>query len=228
MAISTYIPALLLGFAGSLHCVGMCGPIMMSVPIPSQHKVAGIILYHTGRIMMYGLLGILAGWLGWRVEMAGWQQLFSIITGSLILLLFFGKALAAKVSFNPFRKQLFHFISHVMQMKHWGAMPLMGAANGLLPCGMVYIALTGAAAAGGFWQAIVFMIFFGIGTLPLLFALAYWGLKLSYNTRQSLQKIVPYMVALTAILLIIRGMNLNIPWLSPMISTRSGNTLSCH
>lgn len=231
MNLAVYIPALLLGLAGSLHCVGMCGPIMMSVPVqhlPEKKRFWGILLYQAGRLTTYALLGIVAGWLGWRMEAAGWQQTFSIILGSLILLFLLAKIFSKQFRFNPFRKQLMQLMAWAMRLKNMAAMPILGAANGLLPCGMVYIALTGAAATGGFWNAILFMLFFGIGTLPLLLALAYWGIHLGFRTRQKLQQLVPYMIALTAILLIIRGMNLNIPWLSPMLTSRSGNTVPCH
>jgi len=107
-------------------------------------------------------------------------------------------------------------------------MLLMGAANGLLPCGMVYMALTGAMASGSIAGAALFMFSFGIGTLPALLGLAFWGVKLSWQTRRHMQKAVPYVIAITGILLIIRGLNLDIPYLSPLLSERSIDTVSCH
>lgn len=115
-----------------------------------------------------------------------------------------------------------------MRRHSFSGMYVMGAANGLLPCGMVYIAIGGAMATGTIVNAMVFMFVFGLGTLPALFSLAFWGTRLSWQNRQAMRKLVPYIVGLTAILLIIRGLNLNIPYLSPFISERSADTVSCH
>ncbi|MEN9298874.1 MAG: hypothetical protein RLZZ429_1187 [Bacteroidota bacterium] len=232
MSVALLISSLLLGLASSLHCVGMCGPLVMSVPVqhlPEGKKVTGIFLYQFGRIGTYVLLGVIAGLVGWRMYAAGFQQLFSIILGVLILLLLSGRFFLNKLHGNNWlNKSVSRLMFWAIETQTPSGMFLMGAANGLLPCGMVYIALTGAMATGTVSGAAIFMGSFGIGTLPALLALALWGVKLSLQTRRTMQKMVPYVVAVTGILLIIRGLNLNIPYLSPLLLDRSINTVSCH
>lgn len=232
MSAALLISSLLLGLASSLHCVGMCGPLVMSVPVhhlPRDKKVTGILLYQLGRIGTYVVLGVIAGLLGWRIYAAGFQQLFSITLGVIILLMLSGRFFLNKLHGNNWLNK------SVTQLMFWAinkqtpeGMLMMGAANGLLPCGMVYIALTGAMASGTIVGAASFMFSFGIGTLPALLGLAFWGIKLNWQTRRYMQKAVPYVVAVTGILLIIRGLNLNIPYLSPLLLDRSINTVSCH
>jgi len=232
MSIALLISSLLLGLASSLHCVGMCGPLVMSVPVqhlPQGKKTVGILLYQMGRIGTYVLLGVIAGLVGWRMYAAGFQQLFSIILGAIILLMLSGSFFLNKLHGNNWlNKSVTKFMFWAIKKQTVSGMFLMGAANGLLPCGMVYIALTGAMASGSIAGAAFFMTSFGIGTLPALLVLAFWGVKLSWQTRRTMQKMVPYVIAVTGILLIIRGLNLNIPYLSPFLSDRSLDTVSCH
>lgn len=226
------ISALLLGLASSLHCIGMCGPLVMSIPVqhlPQHKKLLGILLYQFGRIGTYMLLGVLAGLIGWRIGIAGWQQVFSIVMGIIILFFLLSRLfLKKREGWKWFNQKITRLISWSMHRHSFSGMCLMGAANGLLPCGMVYIAITGAMATGTILNATLFMFVFGLGTLPALFSLAFWGSRLSWQNRRAMRKLVPYAVGLTAILLIIRGLNLNIPYLSPFISERSADTVLCH
>jgi sulfite exporter TauE/SafE len=232
VSVAIFISALLLGLASSLHCIGMCGPLVMSVPVqhlPQPKKLLGVLLYQFGRIGTYMLLGILAGLIGWRIGVAGWQQVFSVSMGILILFFLLSSVLFKKAAgWKWFNQKVTQLIAWSMGRHSFSGMFLMGAANGLLPCGMVYIAITGAMATGTILNATLFMFVFGLGTLPALFSLAFWGTRLSWQNRQAMRKLVPYVVGLTAILLIIRGLNLNIPYLSPFISERSADTVSCH
>lgn len=232
MSVALLISSLLLGLASSLHCVGMCGPLIMSVPVqhlPEGKKATGILVYQLGRIGTYVVLGIIAGLLGWRIYAAGFQQLFSIILGVILLLMLSVSFFLNKVhGSNWLNTSVTQIMFWAIKQQSPTGMFLMGAANGLLPCGMVYMALTGAMASGSIAGAALFMGSFGIGTLPALLGLAFWGVKLSWQTRRYMQKVVPYVVAMTGILLIIRGLNLNIPYLSPFLSERSTDTISCH
>jgi uncharacterized protein len=232
MSVAIFISAILLGLASSLHCIGMCGPLVMSVPVqhlPQHKKILGILVYQFGRIGTYMILGILAGLIGWRIGVAGWQQVFSISIGIVMLFFLLSRLFFKKIEgWKWFNQKVIRLISWSMHRHGFSGMYLMGAANGLLPCGMVYIAISGAMATGTILNALVFMLFFGLGTLPALFSLAFWGTRLSWQNKQAMRKLVPYVVGLTAILLIIRGLNLNIPYLSPFISERSADTVSCH
>lgn len=232
MSEALLISSLLLGLASSLHCVGMCGPLIMNVPV--QHlqegkKTVGILFYQLGRIGTYVVLGVIAGLLGWRIYAAGFQQLFSIILGAILLLMLSGRFFLNQLHGNNWlNKRVTQIMFWAIKQQSPMGMLLMGAANGLLPCGMVYMALTGAMASGSIAGAALFMFSFGVGTLPALLGLAFWGVKLSWQTRRHMQKAVPYVIAITGILLIIRGLNLDIPYLSPLLSERSIDTVSCH
>ncbi len=232
MTAAMLISALLLGLASSLHCIGMCGPLVMSVPVqhlPAHKKLWGVFLYQAGRIGTYIILGLVAGIIGWRIGVAGWQQVFTICMGLLILFFLLSRIFLQKTEgWGWLNQKISRLISRALRQHSFAGMYLMGAANGLLPCGMVYIAITGAMATNTILNAAVFMLVFGLGTLPALFSLAFWGTRLSWQSRQSMRKLVPYVIGLTAILLIIRGLNLNIPFLSPFISERSADTVSCH
>src|ERR1700752_1363380 len=82
------LAALSLGFFGSFHCIGMCGPIALAIPVYNQnkfHKTASIIFYNAGRIFTYSLLGVLFGLIGQGFALAGLQQLLSVTLGLIIL-----------------------------------------------------------------------------------------------------------------------------------------------
>ncbi len=225
----------LLGAVSSLHCVGMCGPIALSLPVhylPPQQKTFGIFLYNTGRITMYALLGLLFGFVGRQVYLGGFQKTFSIGLGSLLLLVLLQSVFNIKIFpekwiQKPTRK-LQQFISRYMQQKKLYGLFVLGAANGLLPCGMVYFAITGAMAAGNVAGGVVFMAAFGAGTFPAMFALSFFGSMISLQVRNTIKKAGPYVLFVMGILLILRGLSLNIPYISPFIPGSFENVVPCH
>jgi len=230
-----FLTGCLLGAVSSLHCVGMCGPIALSLPVhylPPQQKSIGIFLYNTGRILMYSLLGLVFGFVGRQVYLGGFQKAFSIGLGSLLLLILLQSVFKAKIFpekwiQKPTRK-LQQFIGRYMQQKKLYGLFVLGAANGLLPCGMVYFAITGAMAAGNVAGGVLFMAAFGAGTFPAMFALSFFGSMIGLQVRNSLKKAVPFVMFTMGILLILRGLSLNIPYVSPFIPGSFGNVVPCH
>jgi sulfite exporter TauE/SafE len=103
-----------------------------------------------------------------------------------------------------------------------------GMANGLLPCGMVYMALAGALVTTAVHQSVMFMAMFGLGTVPAMIAIGFFGQFFSLNVRNSFRRIVPVFVVLMAFVLILRGMNLGIPFISPVLPSASQAAVSCH
>lgn len=228
------IAGLVLGGLSGFHCVGMCGPIALSLPVhhlPPKNRITGIVLYHSGRIMLYALLGVLFGMLGRQFYLGGVQQLFSFFLGILVLLMLVKRIWLPNLLQNQWLDKPTYWLQQFMmrQMKQNSRQSffLLGAANGLLPCGMVYLALTGAMAAGNIGGAVLFMTAFGAGTLPLLFSLSFFGFLLGPRTRNNLRKTVPYVMLLMGILLILRGLNLNIPYISPLLPRGANTTISC-
>lgn len=223
MTISIFLAALLLGFLGSFHCIGMCGPIALTLPV--QHldgfkKLMGIILYNSGRVFTYALLGLIFGVIGMSFNLFGWQQILSIILGSLLLLFFVASFLQKRIFKNQFiqnrwNKYILHWLTPLFQKKSLGNVFLIGLLNGLLPCGLVYMAIAGALATGNLLTSSVFMASFGLGTLPAMIGMSFAGSFISLRMRNNIKKAVPYIIGLMGILLILRGLNLNIPYLSP-------------
>ncbi|WP_298298628.1 sulfite exporter TauE/SafE family protein [Hydrotalea sp.] len=224
-----------LGLLSSFHCVGMCGPIAFALPLPQQNfykKTAGILLYNTGRIITYSSMGIIFGYIGRVISIAGFQQYFSISMGLVILLYvsipYFSKHIFRIAWLNGFTFWIQTYLGKLLQTRKLNNLLFIGILNGLLPCGMVYFAIAGSLAAGSVINGWGFMIAFGLGTLPFMALLSFFGFIINIHTRNYLKKIIPYALGIMAILLIIRGMNLGIPYLSPYFNSTSGNAISCH
>jgi uncharacterized protein len=229
-----FISAFSLGLLSSFHCVGMCGAIAFSLPtqhLPTAKKLAGILLYNSGRIFMYALIGVLFGLLGRQIRISGIQQWFSIIAGVIILMLVIQTATRKTIvrlpGFSAFNSLTQKLVVRWMKGTTVLNMFFLGMANGLLPCGLVYLAVTGALAAGTIGGAAGFMAAFGAGTFPALFLLSYFGFMINIQTRNVMRKAVPYVVACMGVLLILRGMNLNIPYVSPYFAAQS-QVSACH
>ncbi|MFY7651381.1 MAG: sulfite exporter TauE/SafE family protein [Chitinophagaceae bacterium] len=226
---------LMIGLISSFHCVGMCGAIAFSLPVqylPPQLKLLGIILYNLGRVTTYGLLGLFFGFVGRQFFVGGMQQLFSIALGICILLfLALSKQTNGKYTWKPiakFNNALQNFIINYIQKKQLYGLFIIGLANGLLPCGMVYFAITGAMATGSLQGGVSFMVAFGLGTLPLMALLSQFGFIVGLNARNFIKKSIPFFAAAMAVLLILRGLNLGIPYVSPILQNTGSSAISCH
>lgn len=224
MIIETAIAAFAMGVIGSFHCVGMCGPLALALPLKDDNlhsKFIGALLYNSGRIVTYSLFGVLAGLLGKSVSLFGFQQWLSIMAGSAILLLlilprlFPAQFKNVHVAGNFFQR-IRHTFGQLFFKKNQSTLFAIGFLNGLLPCGLVYLALAGATATGDILNAAIFMAAFGAGTLPVMWSIAFWGNFIGVRVRQKIRAAYPYMMMLMACLLILRGVGLGIPYLSPV------------
>lgn len=226
----------LFGLVGSFHCVGMCGPIAMALPFGGSsgwRYYVGRLLYNGGRIITYGLLGALAGAFGESLQLAGLQQSVSIISGVLILLLLvIPTAFKGKVSGILGTERLMTWVrqklGYFFRKNSIGSLFMIGLLNGLLPCGFVYIALAGAISVPGISSAVLYMVLFGLGTFPLMFLVSLSGKLISLKVRAGFNKAVPYIGMCLALLFIIRGLGLGIPYLSPeVVETAHKKEMSC-
>ena len=225
-----------LGLFSSMHCVGMCGPLAMALPVhhlAATKRFIALLLYQFGRIVTYASLGLLFGFAGRHIYIAGFQQWFSIGIGILVLVLlilyyYYKKTIQPSFMLAFYKKVQGVIISLLQSKKHTFSYLLLGMANGLLPCGMVYVALAAALTSSTINQGILFMMMFGLGTLPAMMAISYLGTSLSFNVRMTLRKAVPYGIALMALVLILRGMNLGIPFISPVLRSAPGAAVECH
>jgi len=202
--------AFLTGLFGSLHCLGMCGPLVMALPQSSGSRA---ILYHLTRILAYAIMGLLIGLFGKGLNLAGFQQSVSIFSGVLVLLFAFG-LLRKKSAWPPFFMRLYQ---RWMKSTDLGSVALLGLLNGFLPCGMVYIAMAGALVEQDALMGAFYMFVFGLGTLPMMLGIS-WSKKLwSVSLRQKLNKAIPVFTIMIGLLFILRGLNLGIPYISPKV-----------
>ncbi|MFH2036366.1 MAG: sulfite exporter TauE/SafE family protein [Candidatus Zixiibacteriota bacterium] len=229
--------AFIIGLAGSLHCIGMCGPIAIALPLDgiSRYKlISGRITYNFGRIITYGLLGTVFGFIGQSFFVGGYQQGLSIGLGVFILLALFlpskyasfitGERIHSKIT-----TKLKGLWTILMQKKSIGSLFVIGLLNGFLPCGLVYIAIAGSISTGTPIGGALYMIVFGAGTFPVMLAMSLVGKIFSFSFKSSLRKLLPAGAVLLAALFILRGMSLGIPFISPKIEKQeSGKTeVSC-
>jgi uncharacterized protein len=222
--------AFILGFLGSLHCAAMCGPLMLALPVPPGGPArffAGRSVYHLGRILTYCLLGVIAGLAGRSLLLAGFQRWISITLGIAILL---GFLLSKKISLATPVVRLVTRLKKAMgtqlQRRSFTSLAILGLLNGLLPCGLVYVAMAGAVSRGGLLAGAGYMVAFGLGTLPMMGAMSLSGKLFPISVRLRLRRVIPVGVCLLAALLILRGLSLGIPYLSPDLS--SGTPACCH
>jgi sulfite exporter TauE/SafE len=227
------IAAFSLGVLGSFHCVGMCGPIALSLPVyhlSFQGRATGILLYNVGRALTYSILGGFLGALGMGVIIAGYQQALSISLGILLLLSASIPFLKNKGFFNVSFPRIAHWLkarfSYLLKKKSFAALFAIGIINGLLPCGLVYMALAGATATGDIVLGALFMAVFGLGTLPAMFGVTLFS-SLSLTFRKRMQNLAPVLAGLMACLLILRGLGLGIPYVSPKLSHSNNSEHSC-
>jgi len=227
--------SLVMGLAGSLHCVGMCGPLISAMPYDRSSRLKFLrtkAMNHLGRISTYVVLGLMVGLAGQGFAAAGFQQGLSIASGLIILaFLFWPKRLN---SFTPKGKiiagvsKLKRTFSRLLENRNPGNLYLLGVLNGLLPCGLVYFALAGALATGSSVHGGIFMFFFGLGTTPALVAVGAFAAGIKQRFARQFQGTLRVLLVLMALLLIARGSNLGIPYVSPSINSTTSEMDCCH
>lgn len=201
--------AFLTGLVASLHCVGMCGPIALALPVgglPEGKAWIARLIYNGFRTLSYGILGLGVGLFGERLSLFGWQQQVSVAAGLLMIFLVTGKRfirfpMTATLSFRK-----------LLQTKKFWAFAGAGLLNGLLPCGLVYVALAGALTAGSPADGFLYMIAYGFGTLPAMLSVSWLWKRVSMPVRQRLNRFIPMYTIVVALLFIWRGLGFGLPF----------------
>jgi len=232
------LAAFLVGLVGSLHCIGMCGPIAIALPVPDSSNLSfftGRILYNLGRVVTYSFLGAVLGLVGSKIALAGAQQVVSIVLGVLIIIaVLLPQKYKNYFAQHPIIQKLAHplksNIGVLFSKGTFSAMFLIGILNGFLPCGLVYVALAGAIASGDAISGAAVMILFGFGTVPAMFAASVFGKFINIGIRTKIRKAVPVLAIILGVIFVLRGMNLGIPMLSPKVSTQAevSSGMECH
>ena len=217
------ISALVLGLMGSFHCAGMCGPIAIALPLHGNTiggKIFGGGLYNIGRTITYGIMGAIFGLLGQGIQLIGFQQKVSVIMGALMIISVLFPALfknqySLNKSWLGFVGRLKKTIGKMFSVRTYSSLFFIGMLNGLLPCGLVYMAIAGAIGTGEVVLGSLYMILFGLGTIPMLLAISIAGNIMSIAVRKRINKLIPVLVVVVGIFFILRGLSLGIPYLSP-------------
>lgn len=217
------ISALVLGLMGSFHCAGMCGPIAIALPLHGNsitQKIFGGALYNLGRTLTYGIMGAIFGLLGQGVQMIGFQQKVSVIMGAIMIIsvLFpslFKHQYSMDESWFSFVGRLKKAIGKMFSVRSFSSLFFIGLLNGLLPCGLVYMAIAGAIGTGEVLLGSLYMIMFGLGTIPMLLSISIAGNILNAAVRRKINRLIPVLVVIVGIFFVLRGLSLGIPYLSP-------------
>ena len=217
------LSALLLGLMGSFHCAGMCGPIVIALPLHGNtilQKIFGGALYNIGRAITYGIMGAIFGMLGQGLQLIGFQQKVSVIMGIVMIIsvLFpsiFKNQYKLDKSWLKFIGKLKKSLGKLLTIRSFSSLFLIGLLNGLLPCGLVYMALAGAIGTGEILLGTLYMVLFGLGTIPMMLSISLAGNLFSSAIRNKINKLIPILVVLVGIFFILRGLSLGIPFLSP-------------
>ena len=232
--------ALILGFFGSLHCLGMCGPIAFMLPLDrssTTKKLTQLSIYHFGRMLSYGLLGLLFGFIGKGLYLFGIQQTLSVIIGAvmIVLVLLPSKHLKRYSVAKPIYALLSKVKSRLgneLKKRTADTFLTIGFLNGFLPCGLVYMALLGAIALASPWEGALYMVLFGLGTVPLMTTAVMFSGLLKGSGKRAVQKMIPVFVVLIGALFILRGLGLGIPYVSPKAPPTTTEMISsdmeCH
>jgi sulfite exporter TauE/SafE len=215
--------AFIFGLISSFHCIGMCGPIAMMLPVDPYNqtkKAIQIAVYHFGRLTAYAAIGLFFGILGKGLYIAGLQQKTSIIVGAvMILIVLIPEKKFAEYNFS---KPIYAIISGIktklgkqFKKRSYKSLFLIGLFNGFLPCGLVYVALFGAIAMQSASWGVLYMVLYGLGTIPLMTFVVYAKSMLTLPFRDKIQKAVPFVAVAMGVLFILRGLGLGIPYVSP-------------
>jgi len=230
--------AFAMGLLGSLHCIGMCGPIALALPKAGNTK-AGVLwsrfLYNIGRVITYSALGVLAGLIGKSATVIGLQNFLSVLLGVAILVAVLVPSrylswLLPKKLTGGIMKLTARAWERFRESNGMSGLFVIGILNGFLPCGLVYVAFAAAATTGTVQGSVIYMALFGLGTLPVMFAVAVAGNLIGMAARRFLNKLIPVGAVVLATLLVLRGLSLGIPYISPKLDKQHHTTSesSCH
>ncbi len=200
----------IIGFFGSLHCFSMCGPLMMTL-MGNRRSSKGVLLYHLGRLLSYSLIGVGLGVLGSLLYLLHLQQFFTIAIGVIMLLIYAVPGVKFKIEQMFARTGITSYLQRTLFTKLTNAQRwvLSGALNGLLPCGLTYIAAAFAVSQETILMTVSTMFAFGLGTIPALSIMYFSGDFLLNKLKKGSSFILKGVAIFSALLLIYRGVSQN-------------------
>ncbi len=212
--------ALSIGLAGSLHCIGMCGPLVAALHVGGRLHMKRSLIYHSGRILGYALFGALMGLIGYSMRLVITQEWLAVVAGSLLLLTFLWPTTIQRL---PARwgQPMRNLRQQWMQWWHTGHPGIvlgMGLLNAFLPCGLVYSALAASIITASPWMGALFMALFGLANTPALFFSSHIIRALQERFGQRHKRQIQIVLMAFALLIVLRGAGLGIPMVSPKLS----------
>lgn len=217
------LSAFVIGLAGSFHCVGMCGPIALALPLDFKSRsqlTMSRVVYNLGRVVTYSLMGAVSGVIGQAFFVGGYQRILSIILGTIILLAIliptkYIKRLFPQSAYDLFFARTKNIWNKFIKQPRHSSLFVVGFLNGFLPCGLVYFALAGAATTGSPLNGFLYMAMFGLGTFPIMVAVSLAGKLFNHRIKSAINRLLPVGAVLLGAILILRGLSLGIPLISP-------------
>jgi len=211
--------AFTMGLMSSFHCIGMCGPIALALPVQKGNplqKFSGLFVYNGGRALTYAALGAAIGSVGSSLAWLGYMRYLSIFAGILMLVFVFWPSRIDRYFHPPrfWQQALNHVKRRMAEMLHSRKMHgwfLLGILNGLLPCGLVYLALISSIATGSIFGGAIFMFLFGIGTLPMMMTIGFLKNRITPSIRTQMRKLTPVMLAIAGLWMVGRGIFIQYP-----------------
>lgn len=224
-----YISAFLFGLLGSVHCAVMCGPI--ALVLPKGNLLFNQLAYNVGRITSYLIIGGIFGLIGRGLFLVGFQQTISILAGVLLLVVYFGSRVSTKRNWlggfiQAFTGKLRKLIGPNLHSMKWYSRYMVGAINGFLPCGLVYMAAVAGISTGSPEGGMSYMFLFGLGTVPMMVGITFSKRFFNSKNRVNIYKLVPYFVVVVSTLFVLRGLNLGVPYVSPKLLDDSTGTIT--
>ncbi|SNT27527.1 hypothetical protein SAMN05421640_3109 [Ekhidna lutea] len=221
------IGAFIIGLFGSLHCVGMCGPVMMAFMGPRQSKT-GFVMYHSGRILTYVLIGLILGLIGATVALFQLQQILAFVLGFGLIVLYGIPSIRHQLERFYYESKFYHFLKsflskNLSMRRRWF---LSGIANGFFPCGLTYVAAAGAVAIGNSLEGAAFMVLFGLGTLPALITLSFAGNVFSSRLKSIIPRSIPIIAIASGLLLITRGLLTTSPQFNQLVQANAAGLIT--
>jgi len=221
------IAALVIGLVGSLHCVGMCGPIMLTFAGP-RPSITTFGVYHIGRILSYLLIGALLGLIGESLHFFQVQQVLTIALGVLLLVIYTIPAFRTSVERWYFQSAMYRVVqrvlaSNISKKRRWF---ISGMANGFLPCGLTYVAAAGAIALGDFFSGALFMALFGLSTVPALAVVAVGGSWISTHLKAYIPRSVSFIAILSGLIILLRGMLMTFPDFNQLVRLHAASLIT--
>lgn len=206
-----WLTALIIGLAGSLHCLGMCSPLAFAVTNFRRPYFTNRLIYNGGRILCYGLLGMFFSTFGSLFRLSGFQNALTLTLGCALIVLGIAGTRYFRIPFlTPLVQKITASIKSLfaefLQRKTTVSVAFLGALNGLLPCGLTYVALTYCLTLGSPIAGFAFMLVFGAGTLPVMLGLTSGMQFLTNRFHFSLGNFTTIAMIVLGALLMSRGM----------------------